>query len=377
MRADDSGFLDLLYNAAVEPDLWVPVMERLADMMGGNSAWLSRLNVADGKGSGVLARLDPAYSAIYLEHFAGVNPFSTTPDPRAFMAGWKPMITTDDQWVPKADLVGSEYYNDFLAPQEVHSMAMVRLAAHDLDVCAITVHRPRGAGAFQRDDLALAERLHPHLIRAFHLTEKLTAAGLLSDDLPVALDHLALGVFLLDDSGKVRRTNRPADRLLAGGSGLCVNAGRLSASRTDQARQLDALIAAAGSGDRALRAGGSMVLRTAHGRSPLSVTVAPVRNERLPVFENRPSVVVCVTDPNASAAISQERLKSLFGLTPAEARVAVAILGGASTRQAAEALGVSFHTVRHQLQSMLEKTGASRQSELVAMLMRAVGPQLN
>jgi DNA-binding CsgD family transcriptional regulator len=76
-------------------------------------------------------------------------------------------------------------------------------------------------------------------------------------------------------------------------------------------------------------------------------------------------------------AISQERISGLFGLTPAEARVAVAIMGGASTREAAAALGVSFHTVRHQLQSMLEKTGASRQSELVAMLMRAVGPQLN
>ena len=54
----------------MEPDLWVPVMERFADMMGGNSAWLSRLSVADGTGSGVLARLDPAYSAIYLDHFA-------------------------------------------------------------------------------------------------------------------------------------------------------------------------------------------------------------------------------------------------------------------------------------------------------------------
>jgi DNA-binding CsgD family transcriptional regulator len=377
VRADDSGFLDLLYNAAVDPGLWVPVMEQFADMIGGNSAWLSRLNVADGTGSGVLARIDPAYTTLYENHYAAVNPFSTTPDPRAFMSGWKPMITTDDQWVAKDDLVNSEYYNEFLAPQEVHSLAMVRLAAHDLEVCAISVHRSEKAGVFQSADLELANRLHPHLIRAFNLTEKLTAAGLLNDDMAAALDHSPFGVFLLDDTGKVRRTNKPADRLLTGGAGLCVNGGRLSASRGEAARELDALIARAASGDRTRRAGGSMVLRRSPGRSPLSVTVAPIRTDRLPVFDHRPSVVVCVTDPDASVTISQERLSGLFGLTPAEARVAVTIMGGSSVRETAAILGVSFHTVRHQMQSMLEKTGASRQSDLVGMLMRAVGPQLN
>ena len=153
--------------------------------------------------------------------------------------------------------------------------------------------------------------------------------------------------------------------------------GRLSASRTESARQLEGLIRAAASPDGAVRAGGSMVLRTAAGLSPLSVTVAPIRSERIPVFDHRPSVMVCVTDPDAGAVISEARLQGLFGLTPAEARVAVAIVGGASAKDAAQSLGVSYHTVRHQMQSILEKTGASRQSELVAMLMRAVGPQLN
>ena len=126
------------------------------------------------------------------------------------MAGWKPMITTDDHWVPKAELVASEYYNDFLVPQDIHSLAMVRLAAHDLEVCAINVHRAATAGPFQRADLDLAERLHPHLIRAFNLTEKLTAAGSLHDDMATALDHSPFGVFLLDDTGRcAAQTARP------------------------------------------------------------------------------------------------------------------------------------------------------------------------
>ena len=35
----DEGFLDLLYSAAVQPELWIPAMERFADMLGGSGAW--------------------------------------------------------------------------------------------------------------------------------------------------------------------------------------------------------------------------------------------------------------------------------------------------------------------------------------------------
>ena len=91
------------------------------------------------------------------------------------------------------------------------------------------------------------------------------------------------------------------------------------------------------------------------------------------VFDHRPAVIVCVNDPEAGAQISEEMLRALFGLTRAEARVAIAITQGETSRQVAATLGVSVHTVRNQLQSVLEKTGASRQSELVALLMRAIG----
>ena len=373
MDGNEAGFLDLLYGAAVEPRLWVPVMERLADMMGGNSAWLSRLSVADGTGSGVLARIDPAYPARYQAYYAGLNPFSNAPDARAFMRNWKPRITTDDQWLPKADLVGSEYYNDFLAPQDAHSFAMIRLAAQDLDVCAITVNRGAKHGAFDVAQLALAERLHPHLIRAFKLTEAFAVAGVTTDGMAAAFDQASFAIFLIDDSGRLRRTNRSGDRLIAACQGLCASGGRLRAVGPEAGRELDALIAQAATRDGALRAGGSMVLRSAAG-GRLSITVAPIHNERVAVFDHRPLVMVCVIDPDVGATISEDRVRGLFSLTPAEARVAVALMGGSTARQVAESLGVSVHTVRHHLQSIFEKTGAARQSELLTLLTRAAGP---
>ncbi len=57
-----------------------------------------------------------------------------------------------------------------------------------------------------------------------------------------------------------------------------------------------------------------------------------------------------------------------YDLTPAEAKVAVAVAQGQSAAHIAERHRVSIHTVRTQLKSAMGKTGTSRQTELVSLL---------
>jgi len=63
------------------------------------------------------------------------------------------------------------------------------------------------------------------------------------------------------------------------------------------------------------------------------------------------------------------RLRAEFGLTKAEARLALRLAGGASLASAAEAFDVKLTTIRSQLQQVFAKTGTSRQAELVALLL--------
>jgi DNA-binding CsgD family transcriptional regulator len=63
------------------------------------------------------------------------------------------------------------------------------------------------------------------------------------------------------------------------------------------------------------------------------------------------------------------RLRAEFGLTKAEARLALRLAEGSSLASAAQTFGVKLTTIRSQLQQIFAKTGASRQSELVAMLL--------
>src|SRR5580765_1494601 len=125
---DQSQFLDLVYGAAVDPEMWIPAMAMYADAVGGEKGWLSLLDLVDGTGGGLISRIDPDMMELYALQFADRNPLHRVDDPHQFLQGWAPRILTDEDWMAKSDLVRTEYYNDFLRPQDIHSCIMVRLA---------------------------------------------------------------------------------------------------------------------------------------------------------------------------------------------------------------------------------------------------------
>jgi DNA-binding CsgD family transcriptional regulator len=80
--------------------------------------------------------------------------------------------------------------------------------------------------------------------------------------------------------------------------------------------------------------------------------------------------VIVLVDPEKGQHPPEALLRSLFGLTPAEARLATLLGGGHSLTVAAERIGVAKATARTQLKAIFEKTQARRQAELVALLQR-------
>jgi DNA-binding CsgD family transcriptional regulator len=228
------------------------------------------------------------------------------------------------------------------------------------------------AGAVTSRQQEVARRLRPHLIRASRLRRKFAAVAAVAIGLAETLDRSLHGVLLLDASGRVRHTNSAAEQLLGEGDGLKLLAGRLTAWASAPARQLETLIAQAAAGrEGACRSGGSMAVPTPSRTRPLSVIVAPLRAE-LGLASDAPAVLVCVSDLDAGVGPPMQQLSALFGLTPAEARLALTLFEGAALREAAEQLGVSPHTVHAQLARIFEKTGTSRQAELIQLMMRTV-----
>ena len=102
--------------------------------------------------------------------------------------------------------------------------------------------------------------------------------------------------------------------------------------------------------------------------SPLPVLVVPLRGRQPLLADRHPAAAVFVTDPERCASIPGRRLVELFGLTPAEAQLAVGLLAGKRLEQIAADRGVKLPTVRNQLRAVLAKTATGRQAELVRLL---------
>jgi DNA-binding CsgD family transcriptional regulator len=82
----------------------------------------------------------------------------------------------------------------------------------------------------------------------------------------------------------------------------------------------------------------------------------------------RAVAAIYVTDPEQVSERPEVVLIRLYGLTPAEAKVAALIVRGMSARQAAEGLAISYNTVKSHLKRVFAKTGTKRQGDLIRLI---------
>ncbi len=77
-----------------------------------------------------------------------------------------------------------------------------------------------------------------------------------------------------------------------------------------------------------------------------------------------------IFDPERQVPVTGSLLQSIYALTPAEVRLAEQLLLGRRPAEAAEALGVTIHTVRTYLKRLYHKVGARTQATLVRKLLQ-------
>jgi DNA-binding CsgD family transcriptional regulator len=178
------------------------------------------------------------------------------------------------------------------------------------------------------------------------------------------LDAMSCAGFVLDEAGCVLSGNERGRQFL--GRELKTVHGRLVAADTRANRALQELIKSA-SGRHGRVTKTAATLPRPDGM-PFVVRVLPIAT---PDDDPGPArVLVMVIDPDDCPEPTRNAFRELFGLTAAEIRVATALMCGCSTEEIARSSGTGIGTVRQQLKSIFAKTQTSRQSELVALLMR-------
>ena len=104
-----------------------------------------------------------------------------------------------------------------------------------------------------------------------------------------------------------------------------------------------------------------------NAESAMIAHLVPIRGSARDIFF-RCAAMLMLTPVTRPEAPSVELIRSLFDLTPAEARVARGLAAGQTVKGLAAESGTSTNTVRTQVKTVLAKVGYNRQSDVVALL---------
>ena len=240
-------------------------------------------------------------------------------------------------------------------------------------LASVSLYRDKSRSAFTRCDSRILQFLVPHLQRAFRLHFRLFELRARSEGFEAALDMLPTGIIFIGPKGEVVLMNHAASAVVSESDGLLATRSGLRAERPAESSLLEKTIREAtcmSNGHGALTGGTVLVSR--HSRAPLQILVSPIRNSAIHTSQAI-AAVAFITDPTQRQRPRQDVLRAMFGLTPAECRVALLLGDGHAPRKIADMIGVTDNTVRSQIKSIFSKTGVKRQGELIGLLLSNSG----
>lgn len=371
MTANDAipELIRMLYDAVGDRKRWIASLQRMGQIFQSPVNVLYPQNLktdAVNLHCSATSGYDPSFLQSYAAYYAAKNPFFKCSD-IARQAG---RVVRTQEYVSTTELVGSEFYNDWMQPQKVWHGLQGIVHQQGSTVVTLGLVRHRNQPLFEEADERLLNQVTPHLRRAIQLHSRIDALRLTNQAALALLDQWSMGVFLVGENGQVLLMNSAAEKATAKRDGLIYENGHLRASRrreSDALRRLIATAVRAGRGEL-VHPGGSVNLTRLSLKQPWRLLVTPIRVVDGLFLETRPSAAIFVGNTEDGNP-NPETLREIYRLTAAEAKVAALLMKGQSVKQAAEELRISMSTVRTHLARLLHKTGTRRQAELVRLLL--------
>ena len=365
------GLIGKLYDAAQDDRLWPELAQDLAAAFGSVSCTL-QMRSNDGTMATMMAAMpdvSPLLLQEYEQHYAGLDSWVSG------AARWNVgTVLLGSEVVPEAEFTRSEFFNDWCRRVGVRHLIGVAIPVGLEATAIIGMHRPGDAEDFAQHERDLLGHLKPHFARALAIRGRLTGLAVDHQAAQFGLEQFGGAVVVVDENSNLLHANPAAEAMLRMGDAVLLRGRQLVTRDVVAGRRLARLIAsaAATAGGQSMAQGGAVRLRRQE-RSDLSIMVSPFRPARDAIGASVPAAILLLRDPELGTP-SSLLLKDLFGLTAAEAAIAIQLAAGRNADAMARGGGVSVHTVRSHIRNLMAKTGTRRQGEVVALILRAAGP---
>jgi DNA-binding CsgD family transcriptional regulator/PAS domain-containing protein len=365
----EARLLDLIYGAVADPHRWADVLVGVSDHLGALGGMLAYVPPPSSRKAAtqILGRLPEEPSSIFREHYAW-NPWTVA----VAQVPFGKAVSANSLIEPRS-IQKTAFYADVLAPWG-HADIL------DINHKALAVDGSVGGFGFclsVRDAAQADERvrrldlLSPHLCRAFEASLLLGAHADGQRQLSVILELMPNAALLLDGRGRVTQANTAAEQLLRRSDGIAFDTdgsvqlvSALASERNALARALrDALDVAGG---LSMSLSDPVRISRPSGAAPLLVVAVPLPRPSFRFWElvAPARALVVIVDPSAKSRATAISLQAAYGLTAAEARVALLLASGVTGSQMPAMLGVTSATIKTHLRRCFEKTGTHSQAEL-------------
>ena len=368
--------LDLVYDAAEHPERWQTAYEQIRLAVGAKSIHVLGID----KRHGTLSYSDGANLPVEGE-LQYMQRYRLT-DPRLPMMAAKP---PGSWWhcheeLPQALVDTLPVYQELLLPYDRRYVSSTLMVDTDEATILFSLHTGKAEGPLSAEAVAFLDQLLPHLRRAFRIGLRNFVYSTQALVGHLLVNKLRQPVILASPEGEVVHTNQAAGELLRSTSLVRIEGGQLRLPQPHlqelmrRCKELEQSLKAVERGDAAAGAQASdfrSLQISAQGDHETVYAFFTVLSPQgvMGSFGLRPVVMLLFYHPASAPPIDTSLLYAVFGLTPAEARIATQLAEGLSLKQIAEAQGTQHDTVRKQLRSIYEKTSTNRQPELIRLLL--------
>ena len=365
---DVLALVPLVYDASLDPEAWLPLLDALNSRLGGISSVLHLQRIGHGRRGDVMAAVgvETARQQEYEDYYAARNIWAIRGRDKLIEGA----VLEGESVCPNAELERSEYYNDYLRQLGFYYALAAIPAANARTSLIVTTFRSRGCGTFDPDAVSLQRLLITHLRRAAQIHSRLAHAEFHERAFRDVLERLATGVVLLDARHHVLFANGVAHQIAAQSDGFDLTREGPAGAAPGEATRLRGLIASATARDDPSSSGGGLMkIQRPSGRRAFEVLVAPLGQHATAERSEDAAAVLFISDPEDERPADPTLLQGLFRFTPSEARCAIALLRGRSLSETADTLRVTRHTARWMVKQVLSKTETRSQGQAIARML--------
>ncbi len=360
--------LGAIYEGPMESPPWQTAMEVLRGLMGAAHVTLI-LRPPSPDSTGIMINTGPVTTQgleSYESHFFAVDPFVRLPEGE---------VVTAEELIGK-EWLQSPIYLEYMKPLDIRHLLGADIYTKEGIECRLRITRPHEDKPFSQGDKALVRFLLPHLKRSIQLHARLDFLECERALFAGTVNRMLLGMISFSQDGNILEMNQEAKRILNEKDGIWLAGNMLAVESSQESRDLQRMLRAALAGTTDSEGPGvveAMSISRPSGRAKLGILIKTIPMGEWSESKQRPAAAVFLRDPESNAAQpSHELVRRLFGLTRMEAQLALLLADGFTLDEAAEKMNVRRNTARTHLRSIFCKTGVTRQTMLVRLLLNSV-----